>query len=149
MRYAAIKKIEIENGNDVGSSLFVQGCPIHCKGCHNPETWDFKGGKEWTPEVEEKWFEHLENWYVKRVSILGGEPLAPENRNDVCILINKIKLKFREKDLWLYTGYEKDLIPVWCYELFDHIVAGPYVEELRDISLPFMGSSNQKIIECK
>ena len=103
MRYAKIKKCEAENGIGVGASLFVQGCHFHCQGCFNQETWNFEGGEEWTEEVEEEFMEVISPWYINRVSILGGEPLAPEHRGDVFKLIVKIKRLYPEKEIWLYT----------------------------------------------
>lgn len=108
MRYAQIRNMDISNGEHIGVSLFVQGCRFHCKGCFNKETWDFNGGKEWTEEVENKFFELIDKPYIKRVSILGGEPLVDENRLIVLNLIKKIKDKYPEKKIWLYTGYTFD-----------------------------------------
>ena len=104
MRYAQITPFEVCNGKGAGVSLFVQGCHFHCDGCFNKETWDFCGGKEWTEEVENKFFELIDRSYIKRVTILGGEPLAGENVETVFELIKKIKEKFPTKDIWLYTG---------------------------------------------
>ena len=108
MRYASIIKLDISNGEGVGVALFVQGCPFnpHCYNCFNPDTWDFNGGKEWTPDVKEKFLELINRPYIKRVSILGGEPLADENLDDIFDLISEIKRRFSDtKTIWLYTGY--------------------------------------------
>ena len=108
MRYASIRKLDISNGEGVGVALFVQGCPFnpHCYNCFNPDTWDFNGGKEWTPEIKDKFLELINRPYIKRVSILGGEPLADENLDDVFDLISEIKRRFSDtKTIWLYTGY--------------------------------------------
>lgn len=105
MRYASIRSMDISNGEGVGISLFVQGCHFHCKNCFNPETWDFNGGKEWTPEVEDKFIELASRPYIKRISLLGGECLADENLDGVLNLVNKIRLLMPEKTIWLYTGY--------------------------------------------
>jgi anaerobic ribonucleoside-triphosphate reductase activating protein len=147
MRYAKIKKIEIENGKGIGTSLFVQGCPIHCPGCHNPETWDFEGGEPWTQEVEDEWFEHMNHWYVDRVTILGGEPLAVPNIDTVMHLIHRIKDTYPDKEIWLYTGYTLDENQLYYLRDVDVIVDGPYIESQRNISLPFRGSENQRILE--
>ena len=108
MKYASIRKLDISNGEGVGVALFVQGCPFnpHCYNCFNPDTWDFNGGKEWTPEIKDKFLELINRPYIKRVSILGGEPLADENLDDVFDLISEIKRRFSDtKTIWLYTGY--------------------------------------------
>lgn len=137
MRYAQIRSIDISNGEGVGVSLFVQGCDKkpHCKNCFNPETWDFNGGKEWTEETKNKFLELIDRPYIKRVSILGGEPLAEQNLDGVLDLIqtirekypipqndnrenpyklrvsendnsDEIRISFPEKTIWLYTGYQ-------------------------------------------
>ena len=108
MRYASIRKLDISNGEGVGVALFVQGCRFnpHCYNCFNPDTWDFNGGKEWTPEIKDKFLELIDRPYIKRVSILGGEPLADENLDDIFDLISEIKRRFSDtKTIWLYTGY--------------------------------------------
>lgn len=135
MRYASIRELDISNGEGVGVALFVQGCPFnpHCYNCFNPDTWDFNGGKEWTTEVKEKFLELIDRPYIKRVSILGGEPLADENLDDVLDLVteinkrynvqkidsvnpckmgvsedknaDEIRLLFPNKSIWLYSGY--------------------------------------------
>lgn len=133
IRYAQIREMDISNGESIGIALFVQGCHFHCKNCFNIETWDFDGGKEWTPEVEDKFVELANRSYVKRISILGGEPLADENLDGVLHLVERLRKEFPEsqyivpnqendhnilnenpdkrrlslpqKMIWLYTGY--------------------------------------------
>ena len=100
MRYAQIRNMDISNGENIGVSLFVQGCRFKCKNCFNKETWDFSGGKEWTKEIESKFFELIDRPYIKRISILGGEPLADENAEEVLNLIKEIKGRFPTKDIW-------------------------------------------------
>lgn len=103
--------MDISNGEGVGISLFVQGCHFHCNNCFNPETWDFNSGKEWTEEVENKFLELAARQYIKRISILGGDPLTDENLDGVLNLVNRIRLSFgNTKTIWLYTGYKvKDI----------------------------------------
>lgn len=154
MRYALIRKIDISNGPGVGVSLFVQGCHLHCKGCFNSIAWDFNGGKEWNDDVKQKFLELASRPYIKRVSILGGEPLDDANVADVYEIIMNIKDAHPEKVIWLYTGYELDEIatsPLKSKTVLacDVVVVGPYVEELRDITLPWCGSSNQRVIDVK
>ena len=106
IRYASIREMDISNGEGVGVALFVQGCHFHCYNCFNPDTWDFNGGKEWTPEIKDKFLELIDRPYIKRVSILGGEPLADENLDGIFDLISEIKRRFSDtKTIWLYTGY--------------------------------------------
>lgn len=161
MRYAQITPFEVCNGKGAGVSLFTQGCRFQCKGCFNTETWDFNGGKEWTEEIENKFFELVNRPYIKRVSFLGGEPLVNENLEDVFNLIKKLKVKFPDKKIWLYTGYKfediihsplRDLITTLrrrIVEQCDVLVDGRYVDKLRDLTLQFRGSSNQRIIDVQ
>ncbi len=175
MRYAQIRKLDISNGEGVGISLFVQGCHFHCKNCFNPETWDFNGGKEWTEEVENKFLELTARPYIKRISLLGGEPLADDNLDDVLNLVNKIRLLFGDtKTIWLYTGYkwsdlwcsgdglQADYGLDYCNEIsINHnkrqeivkqcniLVDGRYINSQRDISLKWRGSSNQNVIDIQ
>lgn len=146
--------MDISNGEGVGVSLFVQGCPFRCYNCFNPETWDFNGGEEWTLEVEDMFIELASRPYIKRISLLGGECLADENLQDVINLVNKIRLLLPDKTIWLYTGYRfeeclgyktrKEIISK-C----DVLVDGKYIDKLRDISLKWRGSSNQRVIDIK
>lgn len=153
MRYAEIRSMDISNGEGVGISLFVQGCPIHCKNCFNKETWDFRGGHEWNQESKEKLFALLNRDYIKRISILGGEPLCEENCKDVCLLVKEIKIRQPKKKIWIYSGYtfeelknrSDEVKEILC--LIDCLVDSPYIDEERDLSLSFRGSSNQRIIK--
>ena len=141
--------MDISNGAFVGVSLFVQGCHFHCKNCFNEETWDFKGGHEWTQESKNKFLELMNKPYIKRISILGGEPLADENVEDVVDLMKAVKEKYPDKDIWVYSGYTMETIKKRklndVLKYADVIVDGRYIEELRDITLKFRGSSNQRI----
>ena len=148
MRYNQIRECDIANGRGIGISVFIQGCPApHCKGCFNPETWDFCGGKEWTDEVENKFFELANKPYIKRISLLGGECLAETNIDDVTILAKKCKERFPEKEIWLWSRYDfKTFISkLEITKYVDYVIDGRYVEELKDASLLYRGSSNQNI----
>ena len=166
MRYASIRKLDISNGEEIGVALFVQGCEQHCFNCFNPETWNFEGGKEWNDEIKNQFLALINRPYIKRVTILGGEPLATENICDVYSIVLLIKKKYPDKKIWLYTGKTlnelnfslvfSNLIGLnydWYYnsiiKLCDVIVDGAYIDELRDLSLPFRGSSNQRLIDVK
>lgn len=144
-----MRSMDISNGAFVGVSLFVQGCHFHCKNCFNEETWDFKGGHEWTQESKNKFLELMNKPYIKRVSILGGEPLADENVEDVVDLMKTVKEKYPDKDIWVYSGYTMETIKKRklndVLKYADVIVDGRYIEELRDITLKFRGSINQRI----
>ena len=109
IRYASIRNFDISNGEGVGVALFVQGCHFHCYNCFNTNTWDFNGGKEWTQDTENKLIELASRPYIKRLSILGGEPLADENLDGVLHLVDRFRLSFPNKSIWLYTGYELSL----------------------------------------
>lgn len=141
MRYAQIRKLDISNGEGIGIALFVQGCHFHCKNCFNQTTWNFNGGKSFTTDVKKHFLNLAKNKYVSRVSILGGEPLAAENYLEVEQLCRSI-----DKPIWLYTGYTFNKIPCKSIlEFVDIIVDGQYVDDLKDFSLKFRGSSNQHI----
>lgn len=131
----------------------MQGCPIHCDGCFNQSTWDFNGGKEWNDGVKDKLFSLIRLPYIKRLSVLGGEPLAGQNIVDVTALLIDVDMMKESGELpadfkvWLYTGYCLDDDAI--FKVVDYVVDGPYVKGLRDITLKFRGSSNQRIIDCK
>lgn len=149
MRIADIQEFDVNNGEGVGCSLFVQGCHFHCKNCFNQSTWDFNGGKEWTQSTKEKFLELVNKPYITRVSILGGEPLADENVQDVYDLIKQIP---SSKKIWLYTGYvwdDMDFVRRLVANSVDVLVDGRFVDELKDLNLPFRGSSNQRLIDIK
>ncbi len=170
MRYHLIRETDVANGEGIGVALFVQGCLFHCPGCFNPETWDFNSGKEWTPEVEEKFLKLINRPYIKRVSILGGEPLADKNVISVYELVNKILVLFPDKTIWLYTGYtvnffevpnsdhteielipksnnECDLMRASIINNCNVVVDGRFEENKKDLSLRFRGSNNQRLID--
>jgi anaerobic ribonucleoside-triphosphate reductase activating protein len=150
MKYADIDKCEMCNGNDIGTTLFVQGCPYHCRNCFNPETWDFNGGKEWTEEVEQNFIKSIDKPYIKRVSFLGGEPLANENAAQVLRLISIIKRLYPDKKIWVYSGnIFENLRTTYDLSQIDYIVDGLYMDNLRDVTLAFRGSLNQRIIDVK
>lgn len=147
MKYAQLRKLDISNGEGIGVALFVQGCHFHCKNCFNPQTLDFNGGQEFTKEVEERLFSYLDNKHISRFTLLGGEPLAPENRYSCTKLLKKIREE-TDKKIWLYTGYTyEEVKDLEILKYVDVLVDGRYVDELRDINLEFRGSSNQRLIK--
>lgn len=166
MRFASMRNLDISNGEGVGVSLFVQGCDRHCFNCFNSDTWDFNGGKEWTEETKNKFIKLINRPYINRISVLGGEPLAEQNLDEVLSLIKEIRISFPEKTIWLYTGYKfEDLINRIHYpldsewedkilrqsivKLCDVLVDGEYIDEQKDLSLKFRGSKNQRVIDVK
>jgi len=158
MYYGNIKKTDIADGPGVRVALFVSGCRVNCEGCFNRQTWDFKFGKEFTDATEDEIFLALEPEYIAGLTILGGEPFEEENQRTLAPFLKRVKAKFPDKNIWCYTGYvyDRDILPAdgkkHCeateimLECIDTLVDGPFVSELRDISLAFRGSSNQRII---
>ena len=138
------------NGPGLRTTLFVQGCPHHCKGCFNPGTWDYNGGEEFTNEVKEKLFSNVQKPGIRGFSILGGEPLA--QRTDMYDLVLEMKNRFPDKDIWMWTGsvYEElDYLQKEIVSKIDVLVDGPFIEEEKDIRLVNKGSKNQRIIDIK
>lgn len=149
MRYAGLIENDIVDSDDgICVSLWMQGCPHHCKGCHNPETWDFNGGIEIDREklVENVINSLTQNGVNRNFSILGGEPLAEENLEDTLYIINRIRNKFPKIKIYLWTGYTIENLKIKDLKKIDVIIDGLYDEKLRDISLPLRGSSNQRIL---
>ena len=153
MSYSNIDYFEIVNGTDVGVSLYTQGCPRHCKGCFNQQAWDFNGGNEYTIEVRDNIVKACCRPGIKRFSILGGEPLLERNKDELMTLCSLIKEANPHIKIWVYTGdiYENvkdDRLEFFQY-FVDVLVDGPFEIDKRDITLPFRGSSNQRIIDIK
>lgn len=156
MNYAQIRKLDVSNGEGLGVSLFVSGCPFHCKNCFNSEAWDYEYGNEWTPEVEDKFMSLLKNKHINRVSFLGGEPLADNNVKTVLHIMTRVKREFPHLKVWTYTGYtledilkEQNPHRIGVVSIADVLVDGKYVDELRDLNLKFRGSSNQRVIDVR
>ena len=158
MYYGNIKKCDIANGPGVRVSLFVSGCTHHCKGCFNEETWNFKYGEPFTEKTEEQILNLLKPSYVSGLTVLGGEPMEYVNQKDLLPFLKKVRETYPKKTIWCYTGYvyEKDvlgrMVSKWkitkdILELIDVLVDGPFIEEQKDITLLFRGSSNQRLID--
>lgn len=170
MRYAQIRSMDVSNGEGIGVSLFTQGCPYHCKGCFNAETWNFKGGRLYEDKQKDKILELIQNPYVSRFSILGGEPLTPQNIVELFLLVQQIKEKRPDLKVWCWTGtnieeiltypnnsdaefsslpWSKDTYAVllkFLADEVDYLVEGRFIEEEKDLTLKFCGSRNQKIL---
>ena len=162
MHYATIKWTDIANGEGVRISLFVSGCTHRCKNCFNEIAWDFSYGEPFDEAVIEKILKELGEGYIAGLSLLGGEPLEPQNQEALYPFIKEVKTRYPDKTIWCYTGfifdentgelqekhkntpYTKELI-----SLFDVLVDGPFVEDLKDIRLKFRGSANQRLIDLK
>lgn len=159
MHYGEIKKRDIANGYGVRVSLFVSGCTRHCKNCFNPETWSFTYGKPFTDSTEEEILQALEPNYVNGLTVLGGEPMEIENQRVLVHFLRRVRERYPDKDIWCYSGstLEADMLAKdgrnHCevtdelLSLLDVLVDGAFVEELKNISLRFRGSSNQRIID--
>lgn len=160
MNYADIKEIDIQDGEGVRVSIYVSGCHFHCKECHNPEAWDFNYGKEFTEKEIDYIIEKIDNDYISGLSILGGEPLELVNQQGLVPLVQKVKEKFPNKDIWLYTGYlfDKDIL-FDMYKKYDFtkklidnidiVVDGQFVIEKKITDLKERGSYNQRKIDVK
>lgn len=158
MNYANIKDCDVANGPGVRISLFVSGCNHRCKGCFNQEAWDFSYGEEFTKQVQEQILEMLEPDYIRGLTLLGGEPFERENQKGLLPLLRRVKEKFPQKDIWCFTGFifERDILEDMCskwdetkemLQYIDVLVDGPFIEDKKDWSLQFRGSSNQRLID--
>ena len=162
MNYATIKWTDIANGEGVRISLFVSGCTHHCKNCFNQVAWDFNYGEYFDEETQEKILRELNSSFISGISLLGGEPLEPENQKALYPFVQKVKEKYPQKSIWCYTGFlfdeqagalkevqkntgiTKDLI-----KCFDVLVDGPFIEAQKNIRLKFRGSENQRVIDVQ
>ena len=160
MNYSGIIGSDIANGEGVRVSLFVSGCTHRCKGCFNPETWSFAAGEPFTEHTQDFIIEELSKPWIQGLSLLGGEPMEPENQRALMPFLRRVRAELPTKDVWCYTGciLEDDLLKEsrWRTEVTDEmlsyidvLVDGPFVESLKDVSLKFRGSSNQRILRLK
>lgn len=154
MNYAEIKNCDIANGPGVRVSLFVSGCTHHCKGCFNEIAWDFAYGKPFTEETEAQILEMLAPDYIAGLTLLGGEPFEPQNRDGILSLLRKVRARYPEKSIWAFSGYLLEDIRSGrigdCTEYLgylDVLVDGPFIEAKKDLTLRFRGSSNQRLID--
>lgn len=157
MRYSDLLRNDLAAAPGVSVSFFTQGCPHRCKGCHNPETWDFHGGKEFTIDTLREIYSSLEaNGIKRKFCVLGGEPLCQENLFLTLMVIQNVKFRFPEVEIYLWTGYYYDelkkstdpRIPL-ILSMIDVLIDGPYIESKRDITLEMRGSINQNVIYLK
>ena len=157
MRYSGLIRNDLAAAPGVSVTFFTQGCPHRCKGCHNPETWDFNGGKEFTPKVLNEIYEALgANGINRNFCVMGGEPMCDENLLLTCMVLQNVKLHFPQTKIYLWTGYyyeqllkKPDPKIKIILDMVDVLIDGPYEENNRDITLKMRGSSNQNIINLK
>ncbi len=160
MHYGEIKNCDIANGIGVRITLFVSGCTNRCKNCFQPQTWDFNFGNEFTKEVEDKILDMMEPDYIDGITILGGEPMEPLNQPSLYPFLVRVKERFPNKSVWIFSGFTlEELLDEKAYphtdvtekilDITDVLVDGRFKEELKDITLRFRGSSNQRLIDMK
>lgn len=161
MNYGEIKLYDVANGPGIRTTLFVSGCRNHCKGCFQPQTWDFCYGKPYTKEVEDYIISTLSSEFVQGLTILGGEPFEPENQRELLPLIKRVRETYPEKSIWIFSGYRLDDeilkegthpntdISKEIISLIDVLVDGRFIEEKKNITLLFRGSENQRLIDIK
>lgn len=153
MKYNKIRRLDISNGPGVRVSIFVQGCTFNCKGCFNPDTHDFNGGKEFTTEEVDTIIKLASKDQIKGLSILGGEPLHPNNIESVCMLAEYFKYKYPEKTIWLWSGFHyEDVLRMEYNKILDYIdvlVDGQFEEDKKNLKLKYCGSENQRVIDVQ
>lgn len=158
MNYANIKFYDIANGPGVRTSLFVSGCRLHCKGCFNSEAWSFNAGKPFDDAVADQLIDSMRPRYVHGITVLGGEPMEPENQEGLLPLLRRVRTELPDKNIWSFTGYTLDVVAFGpkhtaatdeLLSLIDVLVDGPFREDLHDVSLRFRGSSNQRLIDMR
>ena len=159
MYYGEIKNCDIANGEGVRVTLFVSGCTNHCKNCFQPQTWDFCYDQPFTTETEDYLLSLLSPVYINGLTLLGGEPFEPENQRDLLPLLRQVRARYPQKTVWCFTGYRLDNelqrdgshprceVTDAMLDCIDVLVDGRFREELKDISLQFRGSRNQRVID--
>ena len=151
MRYNLIRKMDISNGPGVRVSIFMQGCAFHCPNCFNKETWDFNGGQEFNQNTIDEVLDLCKESHIKGLSILGGEPMHPNNIEATTMLAKAFKEKYPDKSIWAWSGFKFDegLKDKEVMKYVDVLVDGQYKDELHDFRLKWRGSSNQRVIDVK
>lgn len=158
MHYSTIKNCDIANGIGVRITLFVSGCTNHCKNCFQPQTWDFDFGEPFTEETEEKLLQMLKPDYINGLTLLGGEPMEPQNQRALVPFLKRVREAYPNKNIWCFTGFTYEVLKTdgshprcevtdEMLSLIDVLVDGRYVDELKDLTLQFRGSSNQRLID--
>lgn len=166
--YMKIKNFDVANGSGIGVSIFLSGCSIHCKGCFNKEAWDFNAGQPFTNKTQKYLMELCGNEHINHLSILGGDPFAPENIRTTYFICREFKYRYPDKKIWCWTGYDyeyllseeynlslnlydyiDDIVFLALMGLIDILVDGRFIEEQKDLSLKWRGSKNQRVIDVK
>ena len=158
MNYSNIKEYDIANGPGIRYTLFVSGCTHHCKGCFNPETWDFAHGKPFTKDIEDHILEEVGQEYYEGLTLLGGEPMEPSNQKGLLSLVTRFKERYPQKTIWCFSGYlfDRDLLGRFAkimpetmelLKRIDVLVDGEFMLDKKDVTLLFKGSSNQRTID--
>lgn len=150
MKYLKISNFDTANGLGIGNVLWVSGCSHHCPQCHNPQTWDKNAGEEFTEEVLDNLLDKLKRPFIKRLTLSGGDPLFLGNRDEITNVVRKVKKNFPNIKIWCYTGYLwEEVKDLPCMDYIDVLVDGEFKIDLKDITLPFCGSSNQRVIDVQ
>ena len=150
MKYLKISNFDTANGLGIGNVLWVSGCSHHCPQCHNPQTWDKNAGEEFTEEVLDNLLDKLKRPFIKRLTLSGGDPLFLGNRDEITNVVRKVKKNFPNIKIWCYTGYLwEEVKDLPCKDYIDVLVDGEFKIDLKDITLPFCGSSNQRVIDVQ
>lgn len=159
MKYATIKAMDVANGPGIRTSIFVSGCKHACKGCFNESIWDFNAGQDFTDDTIEHIISCLDKDYIKGLTLLGGEPLDPDNQECVYRLVKEVKRRLPNKTIWCYTGYTYEFITMYMYKKLpytydllqccDVLVDGKFILSLLDLKLQFRGSANQRVIDLR
>ena len=150
MRYAKIRKMDISNGPGVRVSIFFQGCAFHCKNCFNPETWDFDGGLEFNDSVIDQIIELCKEDHITGLSMLGGEPMHPNNIEGTLKLAKRFKKEYPKKNIWVWSGFLFDALKdKEVLKYIDVLVDGQFIDEKKDLRLKWRGSSNQRVIDVQ
>lgn len=148
MNYHNITKCDMKNGDGLRTVLWVSGCNHHCPECHNPQTWDPNSGIPFDKSAYQELMDSLNFDYISGLTISGGDPLFPDNRSTIWSICKTVKDTYPDKTIWLYTGYEwEEINDLDIIKLIDVIVVGPYKKELRDVTYPWAGSTNQRVID--
>lgn len=151
MNYSQIREIDIANGEGIRVSLYTQGCHVRCPGCFNEETWDFHKGKPFTLDIKNKLINLINRPHIQGFTLLGGEPMSIENKDEIDHLLQEIKEK-THKNIWLYSSYTYEVLlkeRSHALQYVDVLVDGPFIEHLKDPQLKFCGSSNQRLIDVQ
>lgn len=152
LKYIKILNCDIANGPGFRVSLFVSGCSLHCPGCFNPDSWDFNCGQPFSIKVQNKIMELLKPDYIKGLSILGGNPTEPQNEPELALFLKRVKEFYPDKDIWMWSGHTYEELLARNDELIkycDVLIEGPFIESLKDFTIPWRGSTNQRIINLK